>query len=299
MLAGILNEVTGQLDRRFLLNAFFPTVVFSIALMLAAAAGADGVGGAVGWWDGLGATVKALLILGWFAAVIVAANVLANKALGIVRLFEGHTLLPQLKLAELGKRRQHKKAKAALDDDGDDFQRRYPVHPRNLGCEDVLPTALGNVLLSAETYSQDRYGVDAVRVWPRLYHLLPETLRTSMAEARAAMELMLVVAFLAGVYTLLASIYLIATAGPLPWFLGSLLGGTALAFTAYWGALSPAAVYGHHVRAAFDLHRLELLASMQAPTPATLDEERRTWEMAISFLDGGHAHPWRYVKAPK
>ena len=31
MLTGILNGVTGQLDKRFLLNAFFPTVVFSIA----------------------------------------------------------------------------------------------------------------------------------------------------------------------------------------------------------------------------------------------------------------------------
>jgi hypothetical protein len=308
MLAGILDGVTGQLDKRFLLNAFFPTVVFSVALILAGAAGSDGVEPAVDAWDKLDATVKVLLTVGWFAAVIVVANILATKVLGIVRLFEGYGLPWGTRwTAKSGRNHQHAQAKrlweeATSNDPGDAkerFQQRFPVHPRELTPADVAPTRLGNLLLSAETYSQDRYGVDAVRVWPRLYHLLPEKLLTSMAEARASMELLLVVAFLAGLYAPLAAIWLLATGAPDAWFFGSLLGGAVLSYTAYWGALAPAAIYGDHVRAAFDLNRLELLAAMRTPVPATPDEERRTWTQATRLLEYGEPVTWRYVEAPK
>ena len=308
MLTGILNGVTGQLDKRFLLNAFFPTVVFSIALILAGAASASGVEPAVETWDALDATVKILLTVGWFTAVIVAANILATKVLGIVKLFEGYALPWGMRwAAKPGRNRQHAQAKqlwatAMSDDPGDareQFQERFPVAPRKLTPGEVAPTRLGNLLLSAETYSRDRYGVDAVRVWPRLYHLLPEKLLTSMAEARASMELLLVVAFLAGVYAPLASIWLLATGAPDAWFFGALLGGALLSYTAYWGALAPATIYGDHVRAAFDLHRLELLAAMRTPIPATPDEERRTWTRATRLLEYGEPVTWRYVEAPK
>jgi hypothetical protein len=174
---------------------------------------------------------------------------------------------------------------------------RFPVHKpvQSLAWDDLAPTSLGNVLKSAETYSEGRYGVQAVRVWPRLYHLLPEELKTALAEARASMEFLLVVAFFASVFVPVATIYLIAVEAPIRWTLAALLGGSLVGFVAYRGAHAPAEIYGDHVRAAFDLHRLELLEAVGAPLPATNEEERRTWPAVIRLLDRGAPPQWRYV----
>jgi hypothetical protein len=234
------------------------------------------------------------LVIGSLAFVFVGANLVANGTLAITRLFEGYAP-PASWFAGWGKNYQQRRASKTLEEHPELFQRRYPVYPRKLTKDYVAPTRLGNLLRSAESYPKDRYGVDAVRVWPRLYHLLPEDLRSSMADARASMEFLLVVAFLASLYALVASLFLLIVAGPVSLLVGSLLGGTAVAVTAYWAALTPASVYGDHVRAAFDLHRLKLFQAMRMPVPATLDEERRTWDHSIPFLDRGDPHTWRYV----
>jgi hypothetical protein len=294
MVTGILSQVTGQLDRRFLLNAFFPTVAFSLLVALTVATGTGGVGPALDLWKQASSVVQVLLAVGWVAVVFVTANLLANAGLWITRLFEGYAA-PASWFAPWGRNYHQWRAKSVLEHDPEGFQRCYPVYPRALSRDDVAPTRLGNLLLSAESYAEDRYGVPAVRVWPRLYHLLPAVLVSSMSEARASMEFLLVMAFLAALYAPAAGIYLLACAGPTAWFLGALFGGALVAAVAYAASLAPAAVYGDHVRAAFDMHRLELLAAIRAPAPATLDEERRIWDQAVVFLDGGHPHLWRYV----
>ncbi len=48
--------------------------------------------------------------------------------------------------------------------------------------ERLLPTALGNVLRSAEDRAGVRYGADSVVVWPRLFPLLPEQLARSVED---------------------------------------------------------------------------------------------------------------------
>jgi hypothetical protein len=297
MVSTILSQVTGQLERRFLLNAFFPTLIFSTLVGLVVATGVRSVSEVVDLWDDQSSLVQTLLVIGSVAAVLVLANVVANGTLAITRLFEGYAA-PASWFADWGRNYHHWRAGKILRDNPELFEQRYPVHPRKLQSANVAPTRLGNLLRSAESYPQDRYGVDAVRVWPRLYHVLPEGLRASMGEARASMEFLLVIAFLAGLYTAFSTTFLLIVAGPPPWFVGSLLGGTGVSLIAYWAALTPAAIYGDHIRAAFDLHRLKLLQSIQMPVPATLDEERRIWDHAIAFLDGGHPHGWRYVGDP-
>jgi hypothetical protein len=294
MVSSVLGQVTGQLGRRFLLNAFFPTLVFSLLVALVVAGGSGGVSGGVDWWDEQSSVIKWLLVIGWVALIFVLANLIANGGLAIIRLFEGY-VAPASWLARWGRNYHHWRAAKTLEADRDAFERRFPVYPRSLRTKDLAPTRLGNLLRSAESYPKDRYGVDAVRVWPRLYHLLPEDLRSSMEDARASMEFLLVIAFLATLYAPAAGIYLIAVAGPGSWFLASLLGGTAVALVTYQAALAPAAVYGDHIRAAFDLHRLKLLEAIKVPAPATLEEEQRTWDRVIPFLDRGLPHTWRYV----
>ena len=162
--------------------------------------------------------------------------------------------------------------------------------------EEVLPTRLGNILRNGETYPSQRYGVDAIRVWPRLYHLIPDTLRESMAGARASMESALAISFLAGVFAPLAASMMLAKSAPTLWILIVLWGAIAISVVAYLSSLPAAAAYSDHVRAAFDMHRLEVLTQLQMPMPVTLDEERKLWAHVVLFLIDGSRHEQRYVR---
>lgn len=293
MITSVLGQVTGQLNQRFLLNAFFPTLVFSLLVAAVVTAETGGVAATVEDWEKQTAAIRALIVIGWVAGILVAANLVANGTLWIIQLFEGY-VRPLKPLSGWGRRSQLGRATSARG-----YQRltRYPVHPATLSWRDVAPTSLGNVLKSAETYPEGRYGVQAVRVWPRLYPLLPEELRAMLGEARASMEFLLVVAFFASVFAPIASAFLVYAEASVGWSLVALLGGALVAFIAYRGAHAPAEIYGDHVRAAFDLHRFKLLKQCGVPLPMTNAEERRTWASVINQLDGGATPQWRYVHA--
>ncbi|MEZ5078270.1 MAG: hypothetical protein R2725_12615 [Solirubrobacterales bacterium] len=313
MISSILGQVTGQLEKRFVLNALFPALAFAIALGLAAAAGVDGVPAALDSWEDQDAAVKVVLVVGAVAAVFLGANLLATGMQSIIGLFEGY-VPPVSWLGPWARNRHLERVERLVEQEGDSedpkksseaadsLQRRYPPTPRPLASDDLAPTRLGNLLRSAEKYPVERYGVDTVRAWPRLSPLLPESLTTEIAQARASMEFLLAVSFLAGVYAPLAAVFMIAAAAPLPWTLAALIGGSAIAIAAYFAALGPASIYADLVRSAFDLHRLKLIAAMGKPMPATLSEERRTWRQLIRFLERGepkkHAD-WRYAFSEK
>jgi hypothetical protein len=65
----------------------------------------------------------------------------------------------------------------------------YPPAP-----ESVMPTALGNVLKSAERYPWQRYRLDAVVIWPRLQPLLPSGSDDLLQQAKTSLDLLLTLA---------------------------------------------------------------------------------------------------------
>jgi hypothetical protein len=299
VISTVLGQVTGQLDKRFLLNAFFPTLLFSLVIALVVTSGTGGVAGAVNHWDEASTAVRVLIVVGWVAVILVVANLVANGTLWIIQLFEGYSP-PASWFSRWGQSRQLKRVTRLDDTDPTEaelIQLRFPVNkPRpELKWFDMAPTSLGNVLLSAETYPWRRYGAPAVRLWPRLYTLLPDEIRTALEAARSSMEFLLVVAFFASVFTVPATVYLICIETNIAWILAALLGGSFVAALAYRGAHVPAEIYGDHVRAAFDLHRRKLLVALGVPLPATVEEERRTWDELIRFLDRSEEPRWRYV----
>jgi hypothetical protein len=237
-------------------------------------------------------------VISWAAAVLVAANLLANASISIVRLFEGVTLPSSV--GRHGRSHWYKKATDAMDggDPARDLKYPLPSPGVELAYEDLAPTRLGNILRSAESYPQARYGASALRVWPRLYHLLPSDLRTSFEEALRAMEFLLVVSFLSGLFCVPATVYLTCAEAPTVWVLTVFVGSALVAYVAYLGALAPAGLYADSIRAAFDVHRMKLLEALLVPRPATAAEERRTWGHVISLLDRGSGQPGRYVPAP-
>ncbi|HWC09263.1 MAG TPA: hypothetical protein VG458_09435, partial [Solirubrobacterales bacterium] len=135
MVETILSKVTGQLEKRFVLNALFPTLVFALALALVGAAGRDGVPPAIDKWEGLSAGIQVLLAIGAVGAVFLVANILANGSLTITRIFEGYAF-PSCLFAKPARNWQHaragrklKKAKSSYLA-ADHFETTFPVYPR-------------------------------------------------------------------------------------------------------------------------------------------------------------------------
>ena len=105
MFNDVFREITGVLDRRFLLNAFFPSLIFWGLLVVVAFAGA-------GWdlvklaqiWNKQDVTFKTLQIVGCLSWVTFFAGILTSQLTAIVRFYEGYWNFPLgRRLAVIGK----------------------------------------------------------------------------------------------------------------------------------------------------------------------------------------------------
>lgn len=293
MLASILDQVTGQLERRFLLNAFFPTLLFFMLTGLVVVSGGPGLDETIEWWNEQSGVVLAMLTIGGVAAVFVIANVVAGSMLWIIRLFEGYSF-PASLVGSKGRAYEYSRWTGKTEAQKKAMRGRFPENPASM--EEMAPTRLGNILLSAETYPQARYHVDSTRTWPRLYSLLPAELRAALEESRSSMELLLVVAFWSALFSVVGSLSLLFLGSSPAWMLAALLGGAAVSGITYVGALAPAEIYGSLIRTAYDLHRHLLIEALRLPRPATPGEERLLWPAVLTFLDGDdEEYSWRYV----
>jgi len=64
-------------------------------------------------------------------------------------------------------------------------------------------------------------------------------------------------------------------------------GVLALVLCLYLGACQAALAYAEQLRAVFDMHRWRVLEQLRLPLPASLSEERKTWESVMRFLYRG------------
>jgi hypothetical protein len=147
----------------------------------------------------------------------------------------------------------------------------------------LLPTRLGNILRAAEDSAGQRYGLDSVAFWPRLYPYIKGELADSLARVRDQLDLSVRMCATLIVATLVAT-GLLATDG---WWLLVPATTAVLAWIAYRSALGTAAAYGEDVHVAFDLHRFDMLEAMRYPLPANLDEEREFNDQLTKFLQSG------------
>jgi hypothetical protein len=145
----------------------------------------------------------------------------------------------------------------------------------------TMPTRVGNVLRSSETYSQERYGLDAVVVWPRLWLLLPEATRDALGASRRSLD-----------QSVAVLVALIATLVWLPWswlVLVPALLGPPLVYQVF--VIPRAQVFAQMVRATFDVHRLTLYASLRFPPPTDPDTEAAAGAAVTDYLWRGFAPP--------
>jgi hypothetical protein len=146
--------------------------------------------------------------------------------------------------------------------------RRMPTKDR------LLPTAIGNTLRASESRPVDKYGLDAVSLWPHLWLLMPDAARQELAAARAALD----ASVAAVVWGLLFLVFIPWS----PWAPVAGLGVAALALLVWVPAR--AATFAALVEAAFDLYRQDLYTQLRWPLPTSPHDERRQGRQVTSYL---------------
>lgn len=266
----MIPEAATKLSYQFLVGHFAPA-----ALLTGAAVAASGWAPQVRT-DGGSALDVTTLAAAIFVSSIALAVVLQVMNPFFIRLFEGAAGLPApvagrwrerhvQRLRQLTKKIVELKAGNTRADEDEAYRlerERYLSFPSTEG--DVLPTGLGNVMAAWEHYPYRRYGIDAITMWPRLAPLLSKPVSDAIVWAKARFDLLLNALILLpiwGVVRLIAFsqqtwrgwLWLVAmlAAVPLIWRL----------------CLAAARGWGETVKAAFDLHRLDVLKQIGVLAP--------------------------------
>lgn len=158
----------------------------------------------------------------------------------------------------------------------DQRRHRRPAHPNR-----YLPTRVGNILRAAETWPTDKYGLDAVVVWPRLWMVLPDAARQELIASRAALDS----AVAAAIWALLFCTFAVWTPLAVPL-------GLALAAIAVLVWVPPRAEnFADLVETAYDLHRTALYQQLRWPLPTSPEEERGHGQQLTAYLWRGSDDP--------
>ncbi len=139
----------------------------------------------------------------------------------------------------------------------DQSLRRYPAD-----MEDVMPTLLGNTLRAAERMPHNKYGLDAIICWPRLWLLLPGEARSDISTSRQALDAAARL-WLWGLLFLVWSI----------WSLWAIPIGLLVMVFAYRWMINSAGEYGDLIESAYDLYRSKLYQELRWPLPNNPAEE--------------------------
>lgn len=295
---GALATGVKDLGFRFTVSAFLPFLLLvAVGFALVAVvtyAPASPPRAVVDAASGLGpASGVALLVVSFVLAVVSQPFQVA-----LVRLVEGYWGVSTPAVAaravgvEMQRRRCHRlqvallQATVAGERDEAAYLRqrlvRYPPDPR-----DLLPTLLGNTLRAGERSAGERYGLDTVRAWSRLYYLLPEPFQKDVADLHGQVDgaaRLTIVFGIAGA----ASLPVLAPHG---WWNLASLAALALAVVAYRGGVTAATGLGAVLAACFDLNRFRILEAMRLPHPKDIAQEREANAQVDGFLSGRKVDP--------
>lgn len=149
----------------------------------------------------------------------------------------------------------------------------------------ILPTRLGNAIRSFEVYPNQRYGMEAINLWPRLVAKIDGAFADSIESAKASFDFAIHSAALAGALAALLAGARIFEWRRSPteadWRLWAIEIGLSLLLSMWFYRLSigRAVAWGSTVRSAFDLYRRDLLSQLgYSHTPRTVAEEKAIWD---------------------
>lgn len=233
-------------------------------------------------WDELNALpagTQTLLLLGALLVLTASDRVVEALTFDILRFLEGYWggLLSPLagwrirqRQQEERKARERRSALKLRQEEGTlslagrqelaRLEARRQSTPRDL--DDLTPTRLGDLLRAAETRPRQRYGLDPVLLWPRLWLLLPDSMRSELASARARLDRLAQAWF----WGLLFAVW--SFAWPWAWVIALLW-----MWMAYRLTLQAASIFSDLLLATFDTQRWRLYEALRWPLPAQSGEE--------------------------
>jgi hypothetical protein len=148
------------------------------------------------------------------------------------------------------------------------------THQRPADSIQMMPSRIGNILRAAETRPRDRYGLDPIIVWPRLWLVLPDTARSEVAAARTALD---------GSVAAVIWALLFCLATPLAWW--ALPVGLAIAAVTWlWWIPARASTYGDLMESCFDLYRKDLYTHLRLPAPTSSATETAHGDSLTNYL---------------
>jgi uncharacterized repeat protein (TIGR01451 family) len=300
----LLAALSGQFSKSLLLSTLLPVVVFVLLALVLVVPDIPNTVPILHWMRELDSEWKLATII---LAVVLLTAILHNFNGAILRLYEGYpwwnswigqwrTRVNRRKMVSAnlqwkglwtllldGEAEQHAeygKVAGYWNDLALTLNNLYPDES-----DAVLPTRLGNVIRSFESYPWRQYKMRAITLWPRLATLPDPSYAALIDDAKASLDFMLNASLLCGVLTVLvAAVHLAYPAGlatatvlvPLAVEI-VLLGGLAYVF--YLAAIPKANAWGVMVKGAFDLFRWKFLESLgYRYKPESLEEERVLWE---------------------
>jgi hypothetical protein len=151
-----------------------------------------------------------------------------------------------------------------------------------------LPTKIGNILRAAETRPRDKYDLDSIAIWPRLWLALPDSTRQEVTAARTALDS----AVAASIWGILFLLFL-------PWTVLALPIGLAVSAVAVLAWIpNRAELFGQLVVAAFDVHRTALYQQLRWPLPVSPQDEHLQGRRLSTYLQKGSDRPEPVFSSP-
>jgi hypothetical protein len=151
--------------------------------------------------------------------------------------------------------------------------------------EDCKPTLLGNILASAEDAPRQKYGLDAVICWPRLWLVLPKESQEAIGLARQKLDGLVELWTWGLLFLIWAFWWQWAVLIAILWMVG-----------AYFLALQAAKIYSDLLVSAFDLYRWKLYeaAHWDLPVKSGMDEITKGQQLTQFLWRGTSKTPVNY-----
>jgi hypothetical protein len=287
----LLTSFAGVFSRYFVIGFFSP--VFFLLVLLAQLVDPASLPSA--YRSASGGTQIAILS----GAAVLGGLLLSGLHYHLIRTLEGYPIQRLTDLRPQGPTRRaiRRMATSMVKHWNDEFERRNkaldgPQSPARTRAalelnayfpwraESILPTRFGNAVRAFETHPNKRYGFDGVTAWTRIGSLLAESEQEAITEAQTDVALFVNLTALlpfGGLYVMVDLLVHPPSSMVAEIALGValILVVTVLSWGFYRAAVGAAVRWGMPVRAAFDMHRLELYSELGLKRPRTDPQERR------------------------
>jgi hypothetical protein len=148
---------------------------------------------------------------------------------------------------------------------------------------EIIPTRLGNIMAAFEGYAHNRYGMDAIYLWPRLTPILQaEGYAAFVEQEKAAFDFLLNLGYISLLIGLELVFVFLLTLQYIPAVV-TLLCAPIIAYGFYWVSHNAAIHWGGRMKSAFDLYREHLREMLQVRKPVSFDDERMLWQKLSNF----------------